>query len=529
MKENMRDKINSELIRVLIDNTPVAYIILDDEYRIYYINDNFLKLRSLDSESTLGELCYNISNRGELCRQCAVKQALKTGEKAFVSRKDTLPDGMVRFIDDYAIPLLTDEETGRRFVLEIMVNRTPEMIAKERRDADYGEIISVFTNLLDSKDKYTATHSDSVRRIASMLARAMGLSAKEIFDISIAASLHDIGKVRIPDSIINKPGKLDENEFMLIKRHPLISYEMIAGLSSFEEISGIVRHHHERIDGRGYPDGLSGDEIPIGAKIVAVADTYDAIVSTRSYRSALSHEYALGEIRRVAGTQLDEEVVNVFLSMDFRKECVVSRELDGEKPPVERVIGPQSVVSKTKEIDTGAFSRIVKDRQLLTKIFENTPCGYVLMDRDRKVLFASRYFLDYMGLSADEVMDKQCYEAGGIGSLPCPGCAIERALESGKVEYMLQEQATRNGPKIFDLFGIPLKEPDGTVDYVIEAIIDRTAEVSFERQRGKDFSELIGMMTGLLEEQESGESMSAKITELRERLSGLLNNKPAGR
>ena len=124
----------TELFRLLVDNTPVAYIILDDEYRIHYINENFLKLRKLDPQATLGEICYNISNAGVRCHQCAVSQALKTGQKAMVSRKDIMPDKSVRFIDDYAIPLYKDKKTGKQFILEIMLNRTKEMIAREQRD-----------------------------------------------------------------------------------------------------------------------------------------------------------------------------------------------------------------------------------------------------------------------------------------------------------------------------------------------------------------------------------------------------------
>ena len=152
IKELLQPDLRSELIRLLIDNTPVAYIILDDQYRIHYINDSFLKLRKLDPETTLGKVCYDISNNGKHCRQCAVEQALKTGQKAFIARKDTLPDGSVRFIDDYAIPIGRNGHGDERYVLEIMVNRSEEMLARERRDADYDETLSILAQLLEAKD-----------------------------------------------------------------------------------------------------------------------------------------------------------------------------------------------------------------------------------------------------------------------------------------------------------------------------------------------------------------------------------------
>ena len=152
VKELLQPDLRSELIRLLIDNTPVAYIILDDQYRIHYINDSFLKLRKLDPETTLGKVCYDISNNGKHCRQCAVEQALSTGQKAFIARKDTLPDGSVRFIDDYAIPIGHNGAGDERYVLEIMVNRSEEMLARERRDADYDETLSILAQLLEAKD-----------------------------------------------------------------------------------------------------------------------------------------------------------------------------------------------------------------------------------------------------------------------------------------------------------------------------------------------------------------------------------------
>ena len=148
MRDLLNGDLQSELVKTLIDNTPVAYIIMDDQFRIHYINDNFLKLRKLSRESILGETCYNISNGGVPCRQCTVSHSLKTGKPAFNVRKDILPDGSVRFIDDYAIPLGVACPNGRRYILEIMVNRTEEMLARERRDADYKEIVSLDYNYI---------------------------------------------------------------------------------------------------------------------------------------------------------------------------------------------------------------------------------------------------------------------------------------------------------------------------------------------------------------------------------------------
>ncbi len=513
------------LVKMFIDNTPIAYIILDKNYRIHYINESFAKLRKLDMATTIGNKCYNISNGGIRCHNCAIAEALETGQKAFVSRKDVLPDGSVRFIDDYAIPLQLNERGEVEFVLEIMINRTQEMLAREQRNKDYDEILAILTTLLEAKDSYTAAHSDNVRRLSLNLAHAIGLTPDEVFEISVAASLHDIGKVDIPGSIINKPDKLTDEEFATIKSHPVSSFKMLGGLSSFDNIRDIARHHHERVDGRGYPDKLDGELLSLGAKIIAVADTYDAITTTRSYRKALTHEYALEEIQRVAGTQLDKDIVETFVNMDFDNltDSLYDAVDSDETQQVERVLKKQ-IHSVEQQTDSEINAQIDQDK-LLNEIFNHTPCGYILMDRNRKVLYASDYFLDYMGLTKEDVLDKVCYEAGGIGSKPCENCSIERALISGKTEYMRQEQFTNNGRKIFDLYGIPLVEADGGINLVIEIIIDRTEEVLLERARQQDFKKLIDMLGEIFDKQKDEideKKLSGQIVALRKRLNELL-------
>ena len=530
------DELKPELLNLLINNTPVAYIILDEEYRVQFINDNFLKLRKLDRDAVMGEVCYNISNGGEPCKHCTVYDSRESGKKEFTLRRDVLPDGSVRFIDDYAIPLKCRSSDDPLYTLEIMVNRTAEMLARESRAREYDEILAVLSSLLEAKDTYTATHSENVRKIAYNMASSMNFSDDEIFEISIAASLHDLGKVKVPDRIINKPGKLTNEEYEIIKGHPAASFEMIEDLSSFENIKNIVRHHHERYDGGGYPDGLAGDRIPIGAKIVAVADTYEAMTSTRSYRKALSHEYALGEIKRMSGTQFDPEIVEVFenLSIVCSDTPAMCKLESSEASSVNRVLIQQSVknnlgVAEKEDIQSKVDK--VDVNYLLQEIFDNTPCGYVLMDTDRNVIFASKYFLDFMGLEEKEVLGRKCYEAGCIPPFsckPCSPCAIEKALKSGNSEYMRHEQKTRNGWKIFDLFEVPLTGPDGNAEHVIEIIIDRTDEVNLERLRNSDFEKLIGTLSKLPELKSLGTDephLAEKIYSLQRRLEELLKDR----
>jgi hypothetical protein len=165
---------------------------------------------------------------------------------------------------------------------------------------------------LDAQDPYLDGHSKRVARYAAITAKRMGLPAEEVARVRAAATIHDVGKLRVPVEVIRKPGELTDAEVEEVKRHAVHGADMVAGLRD-PEITSIVRHHHERFDGGGYPDGLRGVGIPLGARIVAVADTFDALTSPRPYRPAASHKRALDVLVEEAGSQLDPAVVRAFL------------------------------------------------------------------------------------------------------------------------------------------------------------------------------------------------------------------------
>jgi putative nucleotidyltransferase with HDIG domain len=174
------------------------------------------------------------------------------------------------------------------------------------------EALTELSALLEARDTYTYGHSQRVTRHAERIARAMGLSDADVARVRTAAALHDVGKLHTPREILNKPGRLTNEEFAVIRRHPGDGAAMASGLGD-PMIIAMIRHHHERLDGAGYPAGLSGGAIPLGARIIAVADTFDAMTSHRAYRRASSHKRALDVLRQEAGKQLDAEAVAGFL------------------------------------------------------------------------------------------------------------------------------------------------------------------------------------------------------------------------
>jgi len=172
---------------------------------------------------------------------------------------------------------------------------------------------SMLVSLVDLRDCYTGGHSTRVAEYTHRIALEMGLSDDETEMLLLAASLHDVGKIGVPDHILLKPGRLTEDEFEYIKKHSEFGWMVLRTLEGFEEPSLVLLHHHERFDGGGYPGQLAGTRIPLGARIVAVADAYDAMTTNRPYRKCRSHEEAIKEIARCAKTQFDANVVDAFI------------------------------------------------------------------------------------------------------------------------------------------------------------------------------------------------------------------------
>ncbi|MBF0407900.1 MAG: GAF domain-containing protein [Candidatus Riflebacteria bacterium] len=185
----------------------------------------------------------------------------------------------------------------------------------------YLETIRALAAAIDAKDSYTHGHSRRVTDLSVSLAMAMNLRRIEVDTIRHAALLHDVGKIGISETILLKPGRLTDEEFETIKSHPHIGAGILNSIEFLKNVCCIIEHHHERYDGKGYPDGLKGTEIPLGARIVMVADSFDAITSCRPYRKPLTFKEALAEVERCSGTQFDPEVVKAFLTLSESEHC----------------------------------------------------------------------------------------------------------------------------------------------------------------------------------------------------------------
>lgn len=201
-----------------------------------------------------------------------------------------------------------------------------------------------FVETIEARDSYTKQHSHRVSSYAVSIAAAMNRTQEEIDKLNVSSLLHDIGKIGTPDHILLKPGALSDEEFNIIKKHPITGSNIIGRFGMWFDEQKIIKHHHERFDGTGYPDGLKGEEIPLLSRILSIADVYDALTSDRSYRKKMQEKDALNIIRNNSGIQFDPEVVNAFLEI-YRQNIIHQLSADNEHKEQEQLLGNAGYLS----------------------------------------------------------------------------------------------------------------------------------------------------------------------------------------
>lgn len=199
--------------------------------------------------------------------------------------------GGIRYADRVIVPLTNFNGGG--YTVEFLLDATKRELEFRRQADEYQQMFMILVNIFEMKDPYTNGHSEVVSNLSKEIARELGLEDTQVRIIGNAALFHDIGKIVVPPDIINKSGELEVSEYDIVRQHPKVGADILVNLSLFKAEAVIVRHHHERYDGKGYPDGLKGDEIPIGARIVAVADAFDAMTAGRSSKGKRDFEATL--------------------------------------------------------------------------------------------------------------------------------------------------------------------------------------------------------------------------------------------
>ena len=245
----------------------------------------------------------------EVCRLIKLAPATRLLPVVMVTGRHSVED-YVRALEAGADDFLHKPVVRQEFLARVRSLLRLKSLYDRLDDSE--RVMYALAAAVEAKDNYTEAHTERVAIASRALGEQVGLSEPQLETLYRGGMLHDIGKLGVPDAILLKPGVLDEVETAVMRRHPLIGEQIVSPLRSAASLRGIIRHHHERVDGSGYPDGLRADEIPLPARIVAICDAFDALVSARPYRAGRTIRAAISELQRGAGQQWDAELVDVF-------------------------------------------------------------------------------------------------------------------------------------------------------------------------------------------------------------------------
>jgi len=322
--------------RITFDSMPYGVLLLDMSFRIERANKYFFSLYNISFEDIKNKECY------EVIRSDRLKENFNNFSSSNIISLDTYEyydEEVKKYFMVYMTPIPDAEGLTKHFVLalvDITEIKDKEQSLTDSRDAFfnmlkevdfsyrelkglYEGLIYSFVNAIDTKSPWTKGHSERVTNYALGIAWEMGLDSDVIGNLRIAALLHDIGKIGTYDVILDSPQKLSSEEIGLINLHPVKGEMILKPIKQLQHLLPIIRHHHERVDGQGYPDGLKGDEIPLLSRIICVADSFDSMTSDRPYRSAGTIEFAVSELKSCSNSQFDSTVVEAFIRVLDKK------------------------------------------------------------------------------------------------------------------------------------------------------------------------------------------------------------------
>ncbi len=478
----------------ILRDSPYPIMVLDNKYEIIYFNDNVLRLHRIDyskvlHKNFLGQ--FSTSKEHYIEMHNFFENINKTRKSGLLACDATRTEMLI-------MPLYSHQKDLMEFYLvtNIVALEGSDPGQKNMRSLnhDYANFTHHLSSLIEAKDKYTALHSANVEKYSVMLGKAIGMSEYDLEILRIAASIHDVGKIKIPNTILNKPGKLTEHEFDIIKKHTKYTTEILGTLEFFSYISTGAGYHHERYDGNGYLDGISGDDIPLMSRIMAIADTFDAMTTDRSYRNALPIKTALDEITRCKWSQFDPYLVDKFVNLDFDISSKNGEDLENELLNIHKI--PKNI---KEQMYQGIMEVLLSLDifELLQYVFSTDIYGVIVMT-ENKTESKGKYQVIYQNHFVDKLLDtgaipekwEPCLR--GVPEFKCTHCYIATCQLRGETINRNVRLTNKFGNDMYlDVRTFPYHEFSSDTVYIVEILRNVTNETVAEKNSVADFFNFI--------------------------------------
>ncbi len=310
---------NINYYKYIIDHIQDKIFIIDKNYKVTYMNKVARDSLTIDEDNDKVHYCYKVSHDYDTpCSNhgvyCPLEKVIETGSPISIVHDHSIEPEIQCWEDILATPI-KDEDGNVTHILEAIHDTT--LLHQSKKDIKniLHETIFSLAKTVEKRDPYTSGHQSSVAKLSVAIAKELGLNKDEQKYIEIASALHDIGKIHIPSEILTTPVKLDDVKFALLKQHSEVGYDILKNINFKAPVAKMILQHHENLDGTGYPAGLKGDDILLGAKIIRVADTVESMLFHRPYRPALGLEFTLNEIKNNRGIIYEASIVDICLKL----------------------------------------------------------------------------------------------------------------------------------------------------------------------------------------------------------------------
>ncbi len=514
-----------DIVDNLIHKTSYPTIIMDKDYKIIFVNEPVLRLYDTSFDGTFMKNYF-----GTYCRTAEeYTEFTEFYDKVVENKKPVYVDSIKNKSYIMIFPLVSPKTGEVEYIHNIFIVEEFHLTSRQKNDLkfnhDYVHFAHQLSLLLETKDKYTANHSSNVAKYSELLGMAIGIEGAELNELKLAANLHDIGKVNIPNRILIKREKLTDEEYNIIKQHPVYSGKILDVFKEFGDVRTSGLHHHERYDGTGYPNSISYADTPLFARIIAIADSFDAMTTDRSYRNALPLEKAISELVNNKYTQFDPFLVDKFINLDLDKIINSLSDFDGEYK--DKYTIPKKKLPEISENIRQMFE-VIEPYVILENLVNYNFYGFIISKDLRakygiassddincnrsEFLYKNKLIDDlaYDGYLADNW--EMCLKPKKIDI--CNHCPVDGCLNINSTYYKKSKLINSNGDiKYLNTLLHPVYDKETGDTYIVELLKDATVNLKYTSKTAAEFFDFVDNISRIFTERD--EDFSIIYNEMR--------------